>query len=168
MVGQGLRRGREESASKLVAIPAKGWQVRYVNIRFDAQGTFIDPKPYLALLDGLKTQLPAGARAFIDQPGHFHFGDHCLHDMMVRPTTTNGELRFGWPTRPDVLRIFYDDSVAVTTVAEPGAGRPDAAWEVIYDEILPSTAGCCHEIVCYEGTLRIDCTDLHATWAMPE
>ena len=141
--------------------------MKYVVTEHEESGVRIDVQPYLGQLPTLMSQLPPGARSFLAEPGHFSFGDRCLHDMVVVPVLSDNLLSFGWTNgADDVLTITYQDlsRIEITNQDPDGTGGDTHPWEVIFDEILPAKTGCTHEIVCFEGTVFIEFADLHATW----
>ncbi len=150
--------------------------MRYVRVEFTRDGTYSDPRPYLAQLPTLAAALPDGARAFATDPEHYNYsGQRCVKDLKPQRLTsgeTNGtswlELHLGhncWKHEED-LTIRY---VGVTSVTMTPAGDDldvTHLQDLILDEVLPSEHGCTHELACLAGSLTITCKDLVATWTV--
>jgi hypothetical protein len=148
--------------------------MRYVRVEFTRDGTYSDPRAYLAQLPTLATSLPEGARAFATDPEHYnYYGQRCVKDLQLQRLIAgedNGtswlELRLGhncWKHEEDLtIRYLGVDSV---TMSPTGHGL-DVTYlqDVILDEVLPDERGCKHELACISGSLTVTCEDLVATW----
>jgi hypothetical protein len=155
--------------------------MRYVGVELTRDGTFSDPRPYLAQLPALAAALPAGARAFATDPEHYnYYGQRCVKDLKPQRLTSGQdnsadwlELHLGhncWKHEED-LTIRYLGVVGMTL--DPAGRGPDITHlqDVILDEVLPNEHGCTHELACLSGSPTITCQDLIATWtdsACPE
>lgn len=148
--------------------------MRYVRVEFTRDGTYSDPRAYLAELPTLAPSLPEGARAFAADPEHYnYYGRRCVKDLKLQHLKAgedNGtswlELHLGhncWKHEEDLtIRYVGVDSV---TMSPTGHGL-DVTYlrDVILDEVLPDERGCKHEFACLAGSLTITCEDLVATW----
>jgi hypothetical protein len=142
--------------------------VKYVRL-----DPLIDPTAYLERLPALVEGLPAGARAFATDPGHYDFGDkRCVKDLKLRGLLFNDrdepsidlDLQHNCWKHEDDLTIHY---AGVTGFAiNIGSAESWRQWQggVILDEILPAPEGCVHEIAFLNGSLTITSLDLTATW----
>ncbi|MET9879905.1 hypothetical protein ABZZ36_35635 [Actinacidiphila glaucinigra] len=134
-----------------------------------------DPNAYLAVLPDLRESLPAGARAFACDPGHYDFqAPRCVKDLKLAalppalPAASAGfELRLlccrGEQEHGLTLRYTGVSEVDVTT----DDGGPLDLGDVNslrLDEILPHPAGCTHELRFTTATIRVTCADLVADW----
>jgi len=148
--------------------------MRYVRVEFTRDGTFSDPNAYLAQLPRLAGSLPAGARAFATDPGHYNYhGQRCVKDLKPQRLTSgedNGvtwlELRLRhncWKHEED-LTIRYSNVDSVTMNPADDGLDVTHLREVVLDEVLPDERGCKHEIACLSGSLTVTCEDLVATW----
>ncbi|MFH0517386.1 hypothetical protein ACHBTE_09420 [Streptomyces sp. M41] len=139
----------------------------------------IDPTAYLARLTTLAGQLPAGARAFATDPGHYDFsGKRCVKDLRPHEVRRIGDDRIELHLRHNCWKHDEDLVVRYAGVsrfqvagvdAVGGAGAVDvcdvqACGEVILDEVLAHPQGCSHEIACRQGTLLVVGRDLVAEW----
>ncbi len=123
----------------------------------------LDPGAYLAELPHLAGRLPPGAARFATDPGHYDFhGLRCVKDLVAGElehdrATATVRIRFtGNPWKHDEdLLISYTGVKRIHT---------DTIGIVRLDEILPAPEGCSHEIAGLDGTLRIVCADLTASW----
>ncbi|BCJ38730.1 hypothetical protein Athai_62330 [Actinocatenispora thailandica] len=148
--------------------------MRHVIVADENDCRFLDPTAYLDLLPALAADLPAGARAFATEAGHYDFGSQrCVKDL--KPDTvlsgrTSGErwleLRFRhncWKHEED-LAIRYSGVVD----AFPASSCRPPVWAernaITLDEILPHEHGCRHEMCFDEGSLTVVSRDLTAVW----
>ncbi|MFI1443717.1 hypothetical protein [Streptomyces fructofermentans] len=146
--------------------------MEYVNL--DAQvgdlSGVLDPSRYLEHLPSIAGDLPLGARSFATDTDHYEFHSRrCVKDLTLRAVRGAGgeemEIEFQhncWKHDRDLLIRYAGVSSFVIDPADED-GETDLGT-VILDEILPHRDGCSHEIACWEGTLTIVCSDLHATW----
>lgn len=137
------------------------------------RGFWTDPGRYLAELPKLLPDLPAGAREFVSEPGHYDFGSpRCVKDLQLVDASFSVE-------REGCLEIRFSpnewkhDSGLVISYAEPSRMQFDSGENVaslqemgtvLLDEVLPVASGCRHEIALTGGTISISCADLHARW----
>jgi len=151
--------------------------VKYVRIPTPAAGQdmAIDANTYLESLPQLAPSLPAGARAFATDLGHYDFfGPRCVKDLKF------GDLTFDNAEEETIVVITFrhncwkheeDLTVRYTGVHDVSANVDMRShWrrmqpEVILDEILPHPHGCSHEIAMHGGSIFITCRDLTADWA---
>lgn len=147
--------------------------MKHVIVEAREHGNFLDPSAYLKLLPALAADLPAGARAFATDPGHYDFhSQRCVKDLWPDRVTHGGagerwlELRFRhncWKHEDD-LTIRYS---GISGVLRASAWHPptwDERNSVTLDEILPHDRGCSHEIRFLDGFLMVVSTDLTANW----
>lgn len=156
--------------------------MRYVRVTVTDDGTpvnFLDPAAYLGKLPEL--QLPAGARAFATDPGHFDFASsNCVKDLRLGHVTLResgqGRLAVELALLPNRFKhdsgllIRYDNVAGIDI--EAGALNSDRrVWpesprlgDLQLDEILPAAGGCSHELKFTGGSIVIVCEDLHAEW----
>ncbi|GAA2411007.1 hypothetical protein GCM10010420_44820 [Streptomyces glaucosporus] len=151
--------------------------MKYVVVSWDAEcrGFWTDPRDYVHALDLLRGDLPEGAREFATDPSHYDFySERCVKDLrlskMELPGTTPGDLRIVFSPNPwkhaAGLVIEYS-GVRRVDISEGRCpwDQDEGYGTVLLDEILPSEAGCSHEIALSVSTLRIECADLVAGWA---
>ncbi|MCA0331950.1 MAG: hypothetical protein LCI03_18925 [Actinobacteria bacterium] len=149
--------------------------MRYVVVRWESNGYWLDPRPYLATLPDIGAQLPPGARAFALDPSHFDFYAHrCVKDLRFQSLLLDGSgTRLLLTLAPNIskhhegLLVEYDGVVEVrasrTSPEESGLGS------VLLDELLPTaTGGVQHEVALTGGSLLIECSDLTASWRSAE
>ncbi|GAA4909624.1 hypothetical protein ACFPM3_11740 [Streptomyces coeruleoprunus] len=152
--------------------------MRYVELeaRVGELTGVISPARYLERLPELVRDLPAGARAFAEDPAHYSFGGkRCTKDLVLQ--------RLGLPggDRPDVEAFFrhncwkHDEDLVIryADVAEVRVDIPHpdvlaGLGTVILDEVLPHPHGCSHEVALRPGTLYVVCRDLTATWVQAD
>jgi hypothetical protein len=148
--------------------------VKHVVVEARDHGNFCDPTGYLDLLPAFAEDLPAGARAFATDPGHYDFfGQRCVKDLQpdaVSQGETAGEpwleLRFRhncWKHEED-LTIRYSGVRDVFPASACHLPTWDGRNSVTLDEILPHDQGCSHEIRFLDGFLTVVSKDLTATW----
>jgi hypothetical protein len=156
--------------------------MRFIKIEETRNGFSLNPEPYLEQISNLEDNLPAGAWAFTSDPAHYDFcSERCVKDLKAVSATADaggpwgGELKVGFrfnDVSPLVLHIGYrqvadvsaDSGAGFTPVAELTQEALAELGPLLLDEILPSPAGCTHELKFVGGTLRISCSDLEAVW----
>ncbi|MFI5896997.1 hypothetical protein ACIA5D_43570 [Actinoplanes sp. NPDC051513] len=154
--------------------------MRFAKIERTDGGYFLDPRPYLAHLVEIRDQLPAGAAAFAEDPGHYDFAStKCVKDLtLANMALRDGvgritvELQFA-PNKfkhDSGLRIRYENAIVFSVNAD-AEGRNEFAWpdthrlgDLQLDEIIPHEQGCSHEIAMTGGSIRVIASDLHAEW----
>ncbi|MEV6901064.1 hypothetical protein [Amycolatopsis sp. NPDC051372] len=146
--------------------------MRFVSLRWDERhrATEFDAQRYLAELPALAGRLPAGARAFALDAGHYDFyGTTCVKDLTISAALAdpgaNGSLKIRFePNRwkhDSGLTIEYEN---VTGLSFSTDSTPDLLGAVLLDEILPTDTGCSHEIALRHGSVTVECGDLTAKW----
>jgi hypothetical protein len=147
--------------------------VEYVVVDWEGRGILShDPAPYLAELPRFRELLPPGAKAFACDIYHYDFGSvRCVKDLkfghlrLVDDQRLTLEIRFEpnpWKHEGG-LTIRYLGVLSVHAETD----RVDAGWQLQglrLDEILPHEHGCTHELAFIEGTIKVVCVDLEATW----
>lgn len=155
--------------------------MRLIRIEPTEHGFFLDPTPYLDQLARLSAELPPGAAAFANDPGHYDFhSSRCPKDLKLdRMTLTDStgkidlELSFvGY--RPEPLLVIGYTGVTDLRVEAIAGTEPRQVWpetrrlgSVQLDEILPNEQGCSHEIKLINGTVTVISADLFAEWREP-
>ncbi|MFI9805445.1 hypothetical protein ACIHEJ_13930 [Streptomyces sp. NPDC052301] len=156
--------------------------MRFVDVRWQEHGFFLDPRRYLAELPRLRGLLPPGAWAFVSGPGHYDIpgGVRCVKDLElagIRPATDkSGRLVLEFaPNRfkhDAGLRISYS-GVRHFSIDHHHAIDWLRVDTVLLDEILPDDAGdedgaegagCVHEIALTDASITVRCQDLRAEW----
>jgi len=149
--------------------------MKYIKVEWNTEwrGFWTDPNEYLARLAEIEQALPAGAREFVSQPGHYDFGSSkCVKDLSFNSASfavDQGacvEVQFDpneWKHESGLV-INYTRVSRVSIVAAEVHGLPGGMGEVLLDEILPIEGGCLHEIALTGGTIAIWCADLNAQW----
>ncbi|MEU4699326.1 hypothetical protein [Nonomuraea dietziae] len=141
--------------------------MKHVRIEPDEFGFSLDPQPYLEVLPGLAGGMPAGAREFATEPGHYDFSkSRCVKDLALEGIefgeSDSLTLRFRhncWKHEEDLI-IGYIGVTDYHVSVELDGGRS----RLLFDEVLPDSGGCRHELVFRDGTIAITCGDLVATW----
>jgi hypothetical protein len=144
-------------------------------------GFFVDPHPYLAELPAFLGRLPAGAREFASDPGHYDMRSaHCVKDLELSGVRVATDKSGGLVLEFSPNRFKHDGGLAVTYVGVRHFSIDylhEIDWmdadTVLLDEILPTgdddgsgdgEGGCVHEIVLTDATVTVRCADLRAVW----
>ncbi|MFD4131235.1 hypothetical protein [Streptomyces goshikiensis] len=148
--------------------------MKFVKADWDAEmhGFDLDPSAYLAELQNMRDELPAGAWAFASDAEHYSMrSSRCVKDLELAaisvPTDKRGVLTLEfsanqWKHESGLLirysgvshfSIDYDQSIDWM--------QADA---VLLDEILPRQDGCLHEIALTDASITVHCRDLEAIW----
>ncbi len=143
--------------------------MRYVVIRSEPTGNWLDPRPYLAIMHSIGEDLPPGARAFAASPGHYDFySTECIKDLHLasveRGSAGSVTVRFSanrWQHERG-LELIYRDIKDLTL--DPAAESIGSHGSVLLDELLPSRAGFEHEVALTKGVLRVTAGDVDAEW----
>jgi hypothetical protein len=148
--------------------------MKFVKVDWDPgfSGFNIDPSAYKEELEYLLDQLPAGARKFASDPGHYSFSDsRCVKDLQLAKVRT--------PIRKsDTLEIQFspnqwkhDHGLEIKYFAVTRFEfhlKRQADWmcdeAVLMDEVLPCDGGCSHEIELSDSRIYIESEDMVATW----
>lgn len=148
--------------------------MEHVVVRWELErgGYWLDPRGYEAVLADMAPSLPAGARAFASEPGHYNFrSDRCVKDLWFRSfevADSGGvaRLSFGPNAAKHTVGLQLEYR-AVVSVRFSRERSPDVGWfgSVLLDELRPSSAGVAHEIAMTGGTLHVDAEDIQASWA---
>lgn len=134
----------------------------------------ISAQAYLKLLPHLAPELPAGARAYATDPGHYDFySRRCVKDLTIDRLSFRSqedqltlEIAFGhncWKHEENLV-LTYPGVSGYQLRPTDGTSRWTSLHSVILDEVLPHDHGCSHEIACLGGTLTIVSADLAASW----
>ncbi|MFI2505371.1 hypothetical protein [Streptomyces sp. NPDC018972] len=140
----------------------------------DQYGFELDPQPYLDVLDQVAQRLPAGAAAWVREPGHYDFGSpRCVKDLTVgRASLTDEkgavtlELRLApneWK-HDEGLCLRYSDVREFRVGVDEDDGMLPRLGDLQLDEVLPHPAGLGHEIAFTNGSVRVVAADLTARW----
>jgi hypothetical protein len=152
--------------------------MQFIDIRNTEHGFFLDPTRYLEWLERCGDQLPEGAAALANDPGHYEFGGRCMKSLVLDSAVlescdlgTGARLVFRAfaGTGEPILVIRYTGitgfSMTLDTEGEANVAKARPGHrEVLLDEILPADSGCSHEIRLVAGTVLISCRDLDAEW----
>lgn len=150
--------------------------MEHVKIDRIDEGYRLDPTPYLDWLARRGDQLPQGAAAFVRDPGHYAFGDRCLHALRMDSAGiefsdggTDARLVFRAPGAEGEPRLIirYAAVSSFFTALDSGVAagaRSGDLGAVLLDEARPVEGDCEHEIRCTSGRILVACRDLDAEW----
>lgn len=138
-------------------------------VRSEPTGYWLDPRPYLAVLPSIGDDLPPGARAFAESPGHYDFSSpECIKDLRLssveRGSDATATVRFAANERKHERGLALTYRNVITLTLSPEAETISSLGSVLLDELLPRRAGFEHEVALTEGVLRVEAGDLHAEW----
>ncbi|WP_433521987.1 hypothetical protein ACQPZ2_32885 [Nocardia pseudovaccinii] len=145
--------------------------MKFIEIRRNSDGLFLNPEKYLEQLSSLGAALPSGAWDFASDPGHYDFrGARCVKDLNLKDVSHTGEnevtISFG-PNQfkhDEGLFIVYVDVSRIDFRIDGQGYFYDGFSPVVLDEVLPTESGCSHEIALINGSMLIECADLRARW----
>lgn len=149
--------------------------MKFIKIEWNDEwrGFWLDPSGYLAELHGLAEKMPAGAREFATQDGHYDFtSPRCVKDLTIsRISAMPGEeydldVEFSpneWKNESGLTVKYAKLRRLDISVRDPASGL-QGIGALQLDEILPLDGGCSHQIAFTGGEIYIECADLHAEW----
>lgn len=149
--------------------------MKYVVVEWRAEDRsfFTSPRRYLEVLPELRASLPAGARAFATDAGHYdYYGRTCTKDLELHsisvPVRDQRDLEIVFSPNTfkhdHPLRISYSGVTRFEMLRDdPEDSEPDA-YRVLLDEITPEEGGCLHEIELSGATIKVTAADLTAVW----
>lgn len=138
-------------------------------VRREAEGYWLDPRPYIDVVHQISGDMPPGARAFMESPGHYDFySAECVKDLVLSSVEQDADatvtVRFAanpWKHERDLV-LTYRNVVALKL--EPEDESVDSRGSVLLDELLPLHAGIEHEVALTAGLLRVTAQDVVAEW----
>ncbi|WP_156055698.1 hypothetical protein [Nocardia sp. NRRL WC-3656] len=145
--------------------------MKYVKVEKTDVGFHLDASCYLEVLDDLRDDLPPGAWQFASDSEHYNFHElRCVKDLNLQSISQRENadltLRFGPnPYKHEAgLTLTYRSTFSINFQVSGDGYFTSGIGIVMLDEVLPSGAGCSHEIALTNGRLYIESADIDAEW----